>query len=150
MMLHEIKAGIGATGKPRKRIGRGESSGWGKTAGRGHKGAGQRAGRMHTARHEGGRMPYFRRIPKRGFNNARFRIEFQIVNLADLEERFDAGQQVDGKALAQVRLIHEPDGLVKILGAGKLTKALTIKANKFSESAAEAIKAAGGSCELIA
>ena len=149
MMLHEINAGSACRNKRRRRIGRGESSGWGKSAGRGTKGAGQRAGRKHTSRHEGGQVPYFRRIPKRGFNNARFRTGYQIVNLDVLAGQFEAGEQIDPNVLAQCGLIRCQDERVKILADGKLDKALTVRAHRFSAAAIEAIKAAGGSSEVI-
>ena len=94
-------------------------------------------------------MPYFRKIPKRGFSNFRFRQEFQVINLKDLETAFEAGQTVDPAALADQRLIRETEAPVKVLGAGKLSKALTVKAHKFSESAAEAIRAVGGTVEIM-
>jgi len=149
MMLHEINCGPDGRNRRRRRIGRGESSGWGKTAGRGHKGAGQRAGRMHTARHEGGRVPYFRRIPKRGFSNFRFRTEYQTVNLGLLEQCFQSGEEIDPRILAEKGIIREADELVKVLADGKLTKVFSIKAHKFSAAALEAIKSAGGSAEVI-
>lgn len=149
MMLHEIRAGASAQTRRRKRIGRGESSGSGKTSGRGNKGAGARAGRTHTFRNEGGRVPYFRRIPKRGFSNFRFRMEYQVVNLGLLENRFEAGAVVDAQALAEKGVIQCADGPVKVLAAGKLSKPLTVKAHRFSDAAAQAITAAGGSCEVI-
>ena len=149
MMLHEINAGKATRNRRRRRVGRGESSNWGKTSGRGHKGAGQRTGRRHPVRNEGGNMPYFRKIPKRGFSNFRFRQEFQVINLKDLETAFEAGQTVDPAALADQRLIRETEAPVKVLGAGKLSKALTVKAHKFSESAAEAIRAVGGTVEIM-
>ncbi len=149
MMLHELKAGKVARNRPRKRIGRGESSGWGKTAGRGAKGSGQRAGRKHQFRHEGGRLPFFRRIPKRGFSNALFKTTYQVVNLGQLEKLFDAGAVVDGDSLADKGLVTKADALIKILADGKLTKSLTVKANKLSSAAAEAIQAAGGTVEAL-
>jgi len=144
MMIHQIQAGAKARNRPRKRRGRGESSGLGKTSGRGHKGSGQRAGRKHHSTHEGGQVPYFRRIPKRGFSNAPFKVEYVAVNLDDLDKKFEANATVDNDALVNARLIRNSRELVKILGRGKLTKPLTVVADKFSASAAEAIKAAGG------
>ncbi|NLX03726.1 MAG: 50S ribosomal protein L15 [Phycisphaerae bacterium] len=149
MMLHEINAGKVVKNRDRKRIGRGESSGQGKTSGRGHKGKGQRAGSGPSPRHEGGRVPYFRSIPKRGFSNFRFRTEFQVVNLGELDRAFEAGQTVDPAALAGKGLIAAAEHAVKILADGKLEKALTVKAHKFSKAAAEAVTAAGGSAEVI-
>lgn len=149
MMLHEINAGAAACTRRRKRVGRGESSGAGKTCGRGHKGAGQRAGTTGTALHEGGRLPYFRRIPKRGFSNARFRDEVWIVNLDLLNRRFDAGQTVDPAALVEKRIIDDVRATIKVLAAGQCEKALTVKAHKFSAAASEKIKAAGGTVEVL-
>ncbi len=133
----------------RKRVGRGESSGWGKTAGRGHKGAGQRAGYKAFVLMEGGNFPLFRRIPKHGFNNAEFRIEYQIVNVGDLEERFDARGHVSAAALEKAGLIADSEKLVKILGEGDLKKSLTIEAHRFSASAIAKIEAAGGTIKKI-
>ena len=149
MMLHEIKAGKGSRTRRRKRVGRGQSSGQGKTCGRGHKGAGQRAGTTGTVLHEGGRMPYFRRIPKRGFSNSRFHTVYQIVNLDAINTRFDAGEVVDPNVLAERDLIDTADQPVKVLADGNVDKALTVRAHKFSNAAAEKITAAGGSAEVI-
>ena len=144
MMIHQINAGRKAASKPTRRLGRGESSGWGKTSGRGHKDSGQRAGRKHHATHQGGQMPCFRGIPKRGFSNARFRVEYVQVNLDDLDRRFQSGATVDKEALAAAGLISSVRRMVKVLGRGQLSKRLNVRADKFSQSAAEAIKAAGG------
>ncbi|MDH3585236.1 MAG: 50S ribosomal protein L15 [Phycisphaerae bacterium] len=147
MMIHELTAKVGKH-RRRKRIGRGHGSGSGKTAGRGEKGAGSRAGfsgSVHVLS-EGGQMPYFRRIPKRGFNNARFRKEFAIVNVQALEQRFDDGATVSPATLVEVGLIHDIDKPVKVLGQGSLGKKLSVTAKKFSTGAREKIEAAGGSC----
>lgn len=149
MMIHQIRVSRKACTKPGKRLGRGESSGTGKTSGRGHKGAGQRSGRKHHATHQGGQMPYFRRIPKRGFSNENFRVEYVAVNLDDLERKFEANAMVDIQALAQARLISNTRQLVKILGRGKLAKPLKVSVHKFSASAAEAVKAAGGEVQEL-
>lgn len=149
MMLHEINAGKAARNKERKRLGRGESSGQGKTSGRGHKGQGQRAGSGARVTHEGGRTPYYRKMPKRGFSNFAFRKEYRGVNIGLLNEVFDADQVVDIETLFAKGVIDHKDGLVKILGTGSVTKALVVKAHKFSKSAAEAIQAAGGKAEVI-
>jgi len=148
-MIHEITEQVGKH-KRRKRIGRGPGSGHGKTAGRGHKGAKSRAGwsgSIHPL-YEGGQMPYFRRIPKRGFSNARFRREFAIINVKLLEANFDAGAEVTPQVLAERHLIpkHLP---VKILGEGELSKKLTVKAAKFSAAAKQKIEAAGGTATLV-
>jgi len=148
-MLHEIRAGKTVNSRDRKRLGRGESSGQGKTSGRGNKGQGQRAGRGARATHEGGRTPYYRKMPKRGFSNFTFRKEYRGVNVGDLNDRFEANAVVDLEALVAKGLADRTDGLVKILGTGALTKPLVVKAHKFSRSAAETIKAAGGQAEVI-
>ncbi|UCD28048.1 MAG: 50S ribosomal protein L15 [Planctomycetota bacterium] len=130
--------------KRRKRVGRGVGSGRGKTCGRGHKGSGQRAGRVTRPLTEGGQMPLFRRIPKRGFNNARFRTEYQVVNVSALESRFDAGTKVTPAVLEQAGLISDATKPVKILGDGDITKKLDVEAAKFSTSAAMKITKVGG------
>ena len=152
--------------KSRKRKGRGVGTGNGKTAGRGHKGQTSRSGGKISAGFEGGQMPLHRRLPKRGFTNI-FADDWCIVNLESLEARFEQGDTVDAAALAEKGLIwsrwvcpgEDKDkqprakvlqtNLVKILGRGKITKKLTVKANKFSKSAAEAIAGAGGEVEVI-
>jgi large subunit ribosomal protein L15 len=145
MGLHGLAPARGAT-RSRKRVGRGPGSGHGKTAGRGNKGQKSRSGYRHQRGFEGGQMPLHRRIPKRGFTNI-FRVEYDIVNIADLD-RFDAGDSVTPEKLALRRLAHGRRP-VKILGDGELTKALTVSAHKFSASARSRIEAAGGSCEVL-
>jgi large subunit ribosomal protein L15 len=127
----------------RKRIARGPGSGLGKTAGRGHKGWGQRSGASRRPGYEGGQMPLYRRVPKRGFTNARFRTDYTVLNV-DLLESFDAGTTVDLEAVLTRGLARRTAPLFKVLGDGKLTKALTVRAQKFSKSAAEKIRSAGG------
>jgi large subunit ribosomal protein L15 len=127
----------------RKRIGRGIGSGSGKTSGRGHKGQGSRSGASRKPGFEGGQMPLYRRVPKRGFTNARFRTEYTIVNVRDLEA-FDSGTVVDLDAILAKGLTSLETKLLKVLGMGELTKKLTVKAQKFSKSAADKIVAAGG------
>lgn len=148
MKLDDILSAAGRY-KRRKRIGRGTGSGRGKTSGRGHKGYGARAGAKDRAGYEGGQTPMLSRIPKRGFNNANFRREFQIVNLGALEEAFDDGARVDAEALEKAKLIDDAQKAVKVLGHGELKKKLTVVANKFSASAAEKIARAGGTTEVI-
>jgi len=150
MMIHEITEKVGKH-KKRKRIGRGPGSGNGKTAGRGHKGAKSRSGwsGSQVPGFEGGQMPYFRRIPKRGFNNAMFAKRFAIINLRFLEERFEDGAEVNPEMLVKVGLLHDTKSPVKILGSGELTKKVSVAAHKFSESARKKIEAAGGACTLI-
>jgi large subunit ribosomal protein L15 len=149
MMIHELNAGNAVNSKDRKRVGRGESSGHGRTSGRGNNGQGQRAGRGAKAMHEGGATPYWRKMPKRGFSNFHFRKEYQPVNIGDLNELFDVNQVVDIETLHSKHLISDKNGLVKVLGTGTLSKALIVKVHKFSASAAEAISAAGGKAEVI-
>jgi large subunit ribosomal protein L15 len=131
-----------------KRLGCGESSGHGKTSGKGHKGQKARSGGSIRLGFEGGQMPLIRRVPKRGFNNAVFHINYAIVNLSQLEERFEAGATVDEASLLEAGLIRRPYDGVKILGNGELKKKLSITANKASESAKAAIEKAGGSLTL--
>jgi large subunit ribosomal protein L15 len=127
----------------RKRIARGPGSGLGKTAGRGHKGWGQRSGASRRPGYEGGQMPLYRRVPKRGFTNARFRTDYTVLNV-ELLEGFDAGTTVDLEAVLARGLTRRTAPLFKVLGDGKLTKSLTVRAQKFSKSAAEKIRSAGG------
>jgi large subunit ribosomal protein L15 len=132
--------------KPRKRVGRGPGSGNGKTAGRGHKGAGARAGAKVKPGFEGGQMPMARRLPKRGFKNPN-RVEYQVVNLVDLAS-FASGALVDPSTLADAGLVRKR-GCVKILAKGKIQNALNVKAHAFSGAARAAIEAAGGTCEVV-
>lgn len=148
MELAEIMQLAGAH-KRRKRVGRGRGSGHGKTSTRGHKGSGARAGGSIRRLTEGGQMPLFRRIPKRGFTNAPFRTAYDVVNVSMLEGRFEAGANVTKQALAEAGLIRSHRVAVKILGEGELRKKLTIQADKFSKSALEKIAAAGGEARLI-
>lgn len=133
----------GTKHQTRKRIGRGIGSGSGKTSGRGHKGQGSRSGASRKPGFEGGQMPLYRRVPKRGFTNARFRTEYTIINVRDLEA-FDSGAVVDLDAILAKGLTSLETRLLKVLGMGDLTKKLTVKAQKFSKSAVEKIVAAGG------
>ena len=143
--VHDLAPAAGAT-HYRKRVGRGPGSGHGKTAGRGSKGQKSRTGYRHQRGFEGGQMPLHRRLPKRGFTNI-FRIEYDIVNLADLD-RFEAGQKVTPVELSAMRLARASRP-VKILGGGEIQKALNVSAHKFSASAQAKIEAAGGRCEVI-
>ncbi|MDP2320229.1 MAG: 50S ribosomal protein L15 [Acidobacteriota bacterium] len=132
----------------KKRVGRGPGSGLGKTAGRGHKGAQSRSGYSFKRGFEGGQMPLHRRVPKRGFTNI-FRTEYDVVNLDQLEAAFDQGAIVTVETLREHGLVGSRKSLVKILGRGELTKALTVHAHKFSGKAAEKVAAAGGRAEAI-
>ena len=147
MKLHDVRKKSGAR-QPRKRVGRGRSSGTGKTSGRGHKGAKSRSGYKRKEAFEGGQMPLVRRIPKRGFSNYPFRKVWAEVNLSQLD-RFIRGETVDPETLAKSGIIKGRfDGIV-ILGRGELKAAVTIRAHRFSKTATEKIKAAGGKAEVI-
>ena len=146
MKLHELQYTEGAR-KARKRVGRGTSSGNGKTAGRGQKGQGARSGGGKKPGFEGGQTPLFMRLPKRGFTNFN-KLEYAIVNLDQLNT-FEAGTVVCPKALKEAGLIKKELDGVKVLGNGTLEKAITVKAHKFSKSALAAIEAAGGKTEVI-
>lgn len=148
MMLNDVTTLAGRK-KRRKRVGRGESSGLGKTCGRGNKGCTSRSGGGTRRLTEGGQMPIFRRLPKRGFNNYNFRVEYEVVNLADLDRNFSDGDAVDPDLLKKTRLVRGV-GPVKILAKGALTKKLTVQAHGFSGDAKSAIEKAGGAAELIA
>ncbi|KGX89340.1 MULTISPECIES: 50S ribosomal protein L15 [Pontibacillus] len=146
MKLHELKPNEG-TRKERNRVGRGMSSGNGKTSGRGHKGQKARSGGGVRPGFEGGQMPLFQRLPKRGFTNIH-RKEFAIVNL-DALNRFEDGTEVTPELLLETGVVSKLKSGVKILGKGNVEKKLTVKAQKFSASAKEAIEAAGGQTEVI-
>ncbi len=146
MDLSHLRPPDGAV-KKRKRVGRGPGSGTGKTAGRGSKGAQSRSGYKRKRGFEGGQMPLHRRLPKRGFINP-FRVEFAVVNLDELAERFEAGAVVTVDGLRERGLV--PAALpVKVLGRGELDKALTVQVHKFSASAVRKIAAAGGTAEAL-
>jgi len=130
-----------------KRIGRGIGSGHGKTSGRGHKGQKARSSVSVKPLAEGGQRPLFRRLPKRGFNNTRFRTEYVVVNVGDLA-RFDAGSRVDVEALRKAGLVRGKNASVKLLGGGEIDRALTVAVSKASASAAKKVAAAGGSVEV--
>lgn len=148
MNLHDLCPAAGSR-KKKKRLGQGLASGHGKTAGKGHKGQKARAGVSIKATFEGGQMPLARRIPKRGFSNFRFTVRYEIVNIVDLEERFEAGAEVTAERLFSLRLISGADKPVKILGVGEISKSLIVHANAYSASAAKKIEAAGGKAEVI-
>jgi large subunit ribosomal protein L15 len=153
--LHTLKPAKGSR-KPRKRVGRGEGSGTGKTAGRGQKGAGSRSGAKRKVGFEGGQNPIHMRMRKlrgphmkKSMPFERFRTHTQPINLADLEARFDKGAEVTPDALREKGLATRKDVPVKILAKGELSKALTVHAHGFSAAARERIEAAGGTCQLI-
>jgi len=148
MILNEITQAAGRNRRP-KRVGRGESSGAGKTAGRGHKGCQSRSGGGTRPLSEGGQMPIFRRLPKRGFSNYDFRTEYAIVDLGDLDRRFADGDTIDLDLLKKVRLVQHSAKRVKVLAKGKLGKKLTVEAHAFSANAGKAIADAGGTAKVI-
>ena len=153
--LHSLKPAPGSR-KPRKRIGRGEGSGYGKTSGRGHKGAGSRSGAKRKVNFEGGQTPIHMRMRKlrgphmkKSMPFEKFRTQTQPVNLRDLEARFDKGSEVTPDSLREKNLATRREVPVKILGQGEISKALTVHAHAFSKTAREKIEAAGGTCQLI-
>jgi large subunit ribosomal protein L15 len=153
--LHSLKPAPGSR-RPRKRVGRGEGSGVGKTSGRGQKGAGSRSGSKRVVRFEGGQTPIHMRMRKlrgphmkKSMPFEQFRTHTQPVNVRDLDARFDAGAEVTPDALKQHGLATRRDVPVKVLGEGELSKALTVHAHAFSKSAREKIEAAGGSCQVL-
>jgi len=146
MTLSKLRPPAGAT-HSKKRVGRGQGSGNGKTAGRGHKGAKSRSGFTHKRGFEGGQMPLHRRVPKRGFHNP-FRTEYEVVNLDTLAERFEPGVEITPDVLREHGLVGRT-GPVKVLARGDIAKALTVRAHKFSGKAAEKIQAAGGKAEVL-
>ena len=147
MKLHELSPAVGAT-KVRKRKGRGAGSGNGKTAGKGHKGQNARSGGGVRIGFEGGQMPLQRRVPKRGFVNI-FGTRYAIVNVADLNNKFEDGAVIDTQVLKDSGLIKKSYDGIKILGDGEITKNLTVKAVAFSKSAKDKIEKAGGKTEVI-
>ncbi len=147
MLNHEITSVVGKH-KPRRRVGRGTGSGHGKTSGRGHKGGGSRAGSTSVTLHEGGQMPLFRRLPKRGFSNYKFAIRCEIVNISQLE-RFQDGADVGIEQLSDAGLVDSAKSKIKILGKGDLTKKLQVTAHKFSKTAEQKIVASGGAAKVI-
>ena len=147
MKLHELSP-VDGSKKSAKRIGRGHGSGWGKTAGKGHKGQKARSGGGVRPGFEGGQMPLQRRVPKRGFNNI-FAKNVVAINLSVLNRKFEAGATVDVEALVNAGVIKNGFDAVKVLGNGKIDKKLTVKVSAFSVSAKAAIEAAGGKAEVI-
>lgn len=146
MKLHELKPAQGSR-KSHKRLGRGIGSGFGKTAGKGHKGQNARSGGGVRLGFEGGQTPLFQRLPKRGFTNIN-RKEFAVVNLDKLN-LFEEGTEVTPELLIETGVVNNAKSGIKILGNGKLEKKLTVKAHKFSASAKEAIEQAGGQTEVV-
>ena len=147
MKLHTMHPAEGAT-HSRKRLGRGVGSGLGKTSGKGHKGQNARSGGGVRPGFEGGQLPLFRRLPKRGFSNARFKTEYATINLSDLN-RFEDGAVVTPELLKEMGLVKNQLDGIKVLGNGTLEKKLTVKAHKFSSSAQEKIESLGGKIEVM-
>lgn len=148
MIIDDVHRGIHKR-RNRKRVGRGPGSGHGKTSGRGHKGYGSRAGASKRLGYEGGQMPLFRRLAKRGFSNFQFADKVAIVNLSTLENAFEDGDTVNPEILVERKLIGGKFDVVKILGDGELTKKLTVEAHRFSKSAEEKIGTSGGTVEKV-
>ena len=147
MKLHELSPAEGAT-KDVKRIGRGHGSGHGKTAGKGHKGQWARSGGGVKPGFEGGQTKLAMRIPKRGFNNL-FATEYATVNVSDLEKKFESGAEIDAQAVVEAGLVKKTFDGLKILGNGDITKSFTVKASKFTETAAAKIEKAGGKAVVL-
>lgn len=147
MKLNELKPNEKAF-KTRKRVGRGPGSGLGKTSGKGHKGQNARSGGGVRPGFEGGQLPLFRRLPKRGFSNAKFKTVYAVINLSDLN-KFENGAVVTPEILKEMGILKNQLNGVKVLGNGKLEKKLTVKAHKFSNTAASAIEKMGGKAEVI-
>ena len=147
MLNHEITSVVGKH-KARKRLGRGPGSGQGKTSGKGHNGQRSRAGATRRSFSEGGQMPLFRRLPKRGFSNYQFETRYETINVSQLE-CFEDGTDVGVEQLVAAGLVNKPRSKVKILGNGELTKKLAVTANKFSKSAQEKIAGCGGAVNVV-
>ena len=147
MKLNELSPAYGST-KSRKRVGRGPGSGLGKTCGKGHKGQNSRSGGGVRPGFEGGQLPLFRRLPKRGFSNAMFKVRYAVINLSDLN-KFEDGSVVTPELLKEMGLVKNQLDGIKVLGNGTLEKKLTVKAHKFSSVAKEQIEKLGGKAEVI-
>ncbi len=147
MKLHELEKNPGAT-KERRRVGRGPGSGLGKTSGKGQKGQKARSGASINPVFEGGQLPLYRRLPKRGFSNAIFKKEYAVINVSDLN-RFENGTVITPALLKETGMIKKQLSGIKVLGGGTLEKKVTIQAQKFSESALEKIKESGSKAEVI-
>ena len=147
MKLHTIKPNAGAT-FTKKRVGRGIGSGLGKTSGKGHKGQNARSGGGVRPGFEGGQLPLFRRLPKRGFSNAMFKVRYAVINLSDLN-KFEDGAVVTPELLSEMGLVKKQLDGIKVLGNGKLEKKLVVKAHRFSDVAKEQIEKLGGKAEVI-
>jgi len=146
MKLHTLKPNKGAKHRT-KRLGAGESSGTGKTSGKGHKGQKARSGGTIRTGFEGGQMPLHRRLPKKGFNNARFKTKVEVVNLSDLDKRYHDGDRVDEASLREKGLVSRNCDMIKVLGRGELGKKLTLAVDAISASARDKVEKAGGTIE---
>lgn len=149
MNLTQLSTAAGKTSRDLKRLGRGPGSGTGKTSGKGHKGAKARTGFKLRVEFEGGQMPMVRRQPKRGFNNKNFATRYAVLNVADLERMFDDGAKVGPEDLLAKGLVNRTLDGIKVLAKGNITKKLNVSAHHFSASAAEKIKAAGGTATVV-
>lgn len=147
MKLNELKYNDGSK-KDIKRLGRGSSSGTGKTSGKGHKGQNARSGGGVRVGFEGGQLPLYRRLPKRGFSNAMFKKEYAVINVSDLN-RFEEGTEVTAELLKELGIIKKELSGIKVLGNGEISKKLTVRAHKFSKIAKEKIEAKGGKAEVM-
>ena len=147
MKLHTMQANPGST-QDRKRVGRGTGSGTGKTSGKGHKGQNARSGGGVRPGFEGGQLPLFRRLPKRGFSNAMFKKEYAVINMSDLNN-FEDGAVVTPEILKEMRLVKKAMSGIKVLGNGTLERKIVVKAHKFSSCASEQIEKLGGKAEVI-
>lgn len=147
MRLHELEKNPGAT-TARRRVGRGPGSGLGKTSGKGQKGQKSRSGVSIPATFEGGQLPLYRRLPKRGFSNAKFKVEYACINVEDFN-RFEDGTVVTPALLKETGLVKNQKAGIKVLGSGDLTKKITIQAARFSSTALEKIEKSGSKAEVI-
>lgn len=147
MKLNSMYAPYGAT-KERRRVGRGTGSGLGKTSGKGHKGQNARSGGGVRASFEGGQLPLYRRLPKRGFSNAKFKTQYAIINLSDLN-KFEDDSVVTPELLKEMGIVKKELDGIKVLGNGKLEKKIIVKASNFSTTAKETIEKLGGKAEVI-
>lgn len=147
MKLHELVKSAGST-HTRKRVGRGPGSGLGKTSGKGHKGQNARSGGGKSPVFEGGQLPLYRRLPKRGFSNDRFKVEYAVINLSELN-KFEDGAVITPELLSEMGLVKQQLSGIKVLGNGTLEKRLVVKAHKFSNVAKTEIEKLGGKAEVI-
>ncbi len=146
MKLHSLTSS--SPRKARKRVGRGTGNNWGRTCGRGEKGQMSRSGAVRRPYFEGGQIPFFRRIPKKGFNNPNHKV-YALINVGQLDKLFTAGDSIDFESLRAKGLVGKLGAGLKILGDGEVTTSFTITATRFSATAKEKIEAAGGTCETI-